>query len=72
MKNNEYQPLRPTKPCYTRIHTKFINENKFVSKSFIDSYNKPVKFTNKNYREQIRYDEKGIVIGSWEDIITRI
>ena len=70
--NYLYQPLRPTTPCYTRVHTKFINGNKFVSKSFIDIHNKPVKFTNKNYREHIRFDDNGTVIGSWDEIITRV
>ena len=69
---SEYQPLCPTKTCYTRVHTKFINGHKFVSKSFIDIHNKPVKFTKKNYREHIRFDNKGNVIGSWNEIITRM
>ena len=69
---NQYQPLRPTASCYTRVHTKIINGNKFVSKSFVDTHNKPVKLTDKNYREHIRFDDNGIVIGSWDEIITRL
>ena len=43
-----------------------------MSKSFIDIHNKLVKFTKKNYREHIHFDDNGIVIGSWDEIITRV
>ena len=69
---SEYEPLCSTKTCYTRVHTKFINGHKFVSKSFIDTHNKPVAAHIKNYREHWRFDDNGIVIGYWNDIITRI
>ena len=69
---HQQEPFCPNTPFYTRVHTKFINGNRFVSKSFIDIHNKPVKFTKKNYREHIRFDDNGNIIGSWDEIITRV